>query len=109
MLPDLHVSQSLFQTCSQNFETAHNLQGYKISFKVQKLIQSIFEPFTSFALATTLDKLSFSKQKLSQSASMQLQIAMNILYDLMMQCLHCLSNVHDQIRYSTNLSTDDYR
>ena len=28
---------------------------------------------------------------------MQLQIAMNIMYDLMMQCLHCLRNVHDRI------------
>ena len=27
---------------------------------------------------------------------MQLQIAMNILYDMMMQSLHCLCNVHDQ-------------
>ena len=27
---------------------------------------------------------------------MQLQIAMNILYDMMMQCLHCLRNVHDR-------------
>ena len=28
---------------------------------------------------------------------MQLQIAMNILYDLMMQYLHCWRNVHDRI------------
>ena len=28
---------------------------------------------------------------------MQQQIAMNILYDLMMQCLRCLGNVHDWI------------
>ena len=43
-----------------------------------------------------LDKLSFSKQKSSQSTSIQLQVAMNVLYDLMMQCLHCLRNVHDR-------------
>ena len=42
---------------------------------------------TSFALATALDKFLFSKQKSSQSASMQLQIAMNVVYDVMMQCL----------------------
>ena len=28
---------------------------------------------------------------------MQQQIAMNILYDLMMQCLHYLRNVYDRI------------
>ena len=28
---------------------------------------------------------------------MPLQIAMNIFYDLMMQCLHCLRNIHDRI------------
>ena len=60
-------------------------------------VQSIFVPLASFALTTALDKLSFSKQKLSLSASMQLQIAMNILYDLMIQCLHCLPNVYDRI------------
>ena len=43
---------------------------------------------TSFGLATALGKMSFSKQKLNQSASMPPQIAMNIFYDLMMQCLH---------------------
>ena len=37
------------------------------------------------------------KHKLSQSGSMQLQVAINIFYDLMMQCLHCLRNVHDRI------------
>ena len=34
-----------------------------------------------------------------ESVSMQLQIAMNILYDLMMECLHCLRNVHERIPY----------
>ena len=33
-------------------------------------------------------------------------IAMNIFYDLMMQCLHCLGNVHDRITLVI-LSTDD--
>ena len=28
---------------------------------------------------------------------MLLQIAINILYDRIMQCLHCLRNVHDRI------------
>ena len=28
---------------------------------------------------------------------MQLQIAMNMFYDLMMQCLQCLRNVHVRI------------
>ena len=28
---------------------------------------------------------------------MQLQIAMNVVYDVMMQCLHCLRNIHDRI------------
>ena len=51
---------------------------------------------TSFALAKELGKLLFSRQKLSHSASMQLQIAMNIFYDLMMQCLHCLSYALDR-------------
>ena len=37
---------------------------------------------------------------------MQLQIAVNIFYDLMMQCLRCLRNVHDQITL-VFLSTDD--
>ena len=62
-----------------------------------KKAQSIFVLLTSFALATALDKFSFSKQKSSQSASMQLQIAMDVEYDVMMQCLHCLRNVYDRI------------
>ena len=28
---------------------------------------------------------------------MQLQIAMNIFHDLMMQCQHCFRNAHDRI------------
>ena len=72
------------------------LQRYKISFNVQKL--SLFWcPLTSFALVTALGKLSFLKQKLSQSKLIQLQIAMSIFYDLIMQCLHCLCNVHGRI------------
>ena len=35
-------------------------------------------------------------KKLNQSASMQLQTAMNIFHDPVMQCLHCLRNAHDQ-------------
>ena len=45
----------------------------------------------------SLDKFSFSKQKLNLSASLQLQIAMNIFYGLMMQYLHYLRNAHDRI------------
>ena len=75
------------------------LQRYKISFNVQKL--SLFWcPLTSFALVTALGKLSFLKQKLSQSKLIQLQIAMSIFYDLIMQCLHCLCNVHGRITLS---------
>ena len=46
---------------------------------------------------TALGKLSFLKQKLSQSKLIQLQIAMSIFYDLIMQCLHCLCYVHGRI------------
>ena len=63
---------------------------------VQK-VQSVKVPPHFVCSGYALGKLSFSKQKLSQSASIELQIAMNIFYILMMQCLHCLRNVHDRI------------
>ena len=39
---------------------------------------------------------------------MQLQIAMIIFYDLMMQCLHCLRNAHESLTNNPiNVSADD--
>ena len=78
MLLELHLS---FLDMITEFEIAHNLKLYEISFNVQKF-GLFYCPLTSFALATALGKLLFSKQKLSQSASMQLQIAMNIFYSI---------------------------
>ena len=66
--------------------------GWDAQYAVAQLQgQRGFQP----PLAKSLKK--FSKQKSSQSASMQLQIAMNIFCDLKMQCLHCFSNAQDRI------------